>query len=575
MEIAVKIAVYLTLGVILLAFNVWYVRAVYQSMTGGDLVIAPVKIVGGTGDAGIAGETLARMIISKLQSLEWDLQQSQLALQRIDSPPSDTSEKSAGVGPFSTGRPGGVTAGILGTPKTAALNAQLFEPTNIDVKVAGVDVGGLLPRIQRYFVSDRTLAFSVSWEGKTATIAGSIDALGIGKTRPVWMSLENATANSIADAIALVLIHRRWAKDSAEFGELEDNEFNQLVGAINEVARINRRVVTYNTVAKAEFDEVLQNVDPLAERMTGWGELTYFVGSIAEAAEKYDRALTLYRRVQNSPKAPLAASAVAKIATLERQATTQKGDTKQAALQKLKKSINEATVVLNKLFGLNLPDPELEVLNDKETNAYWNGKKIFAPTTIQDIPDILYHEAAWPFVQKKWQHLVYRGEAGALVQSYTDVLASLVKQTIAGQDAKSADWTIGPGAIAWITGKPKDILVDKRPLRSLKSPGTAYDDPKIGKDQQVSHFSMLVVGSEDAGGVHVNSGIPNKAFYEAAMKIGSEKAGRIWIASLPKFSEATDLRSSSQTIYKTAVELYGEGSVEAKAVKAAWNSVGL
>src|SRR2546425_6905442 len=116
------------------------------------------------------------------------------------------------------------------------------------------------------------------------------------------MSIENATANSIADAVALVLIHRRWAKDSVEFGELEDNEFNQLVVAINEVARINRRVVTYKSIAKAEFEEVLRTVGPLAERMTGWGELTYFVASIAEAAEKYDRALTLYRRMRSSPK---------------------------------------------------------------------------------------------------------------------------------------------------------------------------------------------------------------------------------------------------------------------------------
>jgi len=574
MEIAAKIAVYLTLGVTLLAFNVWYVRAVYQSATGGDLVIAPVKIVGGTGDAAIAGETLARLIISRLQSLEWDLQQSQSAL-RGDSPPGDVARKAAGAGPPSAARPGGVTAGILGTPKTAVLNAQLFEPTNIDVKVAGVDVGGLLPGIQRWFVADRTLAFSVSWEGKTATVAGSIDALGVGKARPVWMSIENATANSIADAVALVLIHRRWAKDSVEFGELEDNEFNQLVVAINEVARINRRVVTYKSIAKAEFEEVLRTVEPLAERMTGWGELTYFVASIAEAAEKYDRALTLYRRMRSSPKLSLAAGDLAaKIATLEGIMTTLTGDANPAALQKLKKSVNEATVVLNKLFGVNLPDPELELLKDDVLNAYWDGKKIFAPTTIQDIPDIVYHETAWPFIATKWR-FNYVGQTGALAQSYTDVLATLVKQTIGKRDAKSADWTIGPGSIAWITGKPKDISTDRRPLRSLKSPGTAYDDPVLGKDPQVNHFSKLVTGPEDSGGIHMNSGIPNKAFYEAAMKIGSEDASRIWIASLPKFSERTDLRSGSQAIYKTAVELYGEGSAEARAVKAAWNSVGL
>jgi hypothetical protein len=581
MEIAAKFAVYLAVGAVLLACNIWYLRAVHQSITGGDLVVAPVKVVGGTGDAAVAGETLARMIISRLQSLEWDLQQSQSALREEDSRGADAAKPSGAddagkkrQGQVSPARTGGVTAGILGTPKTAVLNAQLFEPTNIDVKVAGVDVGGLLPRIQRWFVADRTLAFSVSWEGTTAIVSGNIDALGGGTARPVSIALEKAGLSSIADAIALALIQRRWEKHSVEFGELKQNEFNQLVVAINEVARINRRVVTYNEVAKAEFEKVLPNVEPLAERMSGWSELTYFVASIAEAAEKYDRALLLYRRMRNAPKSPLTADAIgAKIAALEGLATTPTGDTKQAALQKLKKSVSEASVVLNKLFGLNLPDPELELLGDDVLNSYWDGKKIFAPATVQDIPDIVYHEAAWPFIQSRWRFR-YEGQSAALAQSYTDVLASLVKQTIGKQDATTADWTIGPGAIAWITQKPQEIATDRRPLRSLAAPGTAYSDPVLGKDPQVDHFGKLVKGAEDRGG-HMNSGIANKAFYEAAKRIGSDRAGRIWIESLAKLKAAADLRDGSQTIYRTAVELYGDGSAEARAVKAAWDSVGL
>jgi thermolysin metallopeptidase-like protein len=568
MEAVAKIAIYLTLGLALLGCNIWFVRSVYHSVTGGDLVVAPVKVVGGKGDAAIMGETLARLIISKLQSLEWDLRQSQSALRPEDA---KDARKPEGV----TAKPSGVTAGILGTPKTAVLNAQLFEPTNIDVKVAGVDVGGLLPGIQRWFVADRTLAFSVSWEGDNATVAGSIDALGVGKSRPVWFSIKDANANTIAEAIALALIHRRWARDSVEFGELEDSEFARLVTAINDVARLNRRVITYNAVAKADFETILPTVEPLAERINGWSELTYFVASIAEAAEKYDRALTLYRRMRNAAKSPLTADVLAaKIAALEGMTTTPSGDTKATALQKLKKSVSEATQVLNFLFGVNLAAPEIELLGDEVLNAYWDGKKIFAPPAVQDIPDVIYHEVAWPFVQSKWAFR-YEGQPGALVQSYTDVLASLVKQAVHKQDAKTADWTIGPGAIAWITGKPAEIGKDPRPLRSIKAPGTAYDDPTIGKDPQVDHFSRLIKGSEDSGGVHTNSGVPNKAFYETAIRIGSEKAGKIWIASLPQFTATTDLRKGSQAIYKTAVELFGEGSAEAGAVKAAWNTVGL
>src|SRR5436853_7773411 len=94
MEIVFKIAVYLTIGVALVGCNVWYIRTVYQSMTGSHLVVAPVKVVGGSGDPALAGETLARMIISKLQSLEWDLRQSQSALRRGESALKDAAKGS-------------------------------------------------------------------------------------------------------------------------------------------------------------------------------------------------------------------------------------------------------------------------------------------------------------------------------------------------------------------------------------------------------------------------------------------------------------------------------------------------
>ena len=565
MEIAAKIAIYLTVGIALLACNIWFVSAAIQSISGGDLVVAPVKVVGGTGDASLAGETLARLIIARLQSLEWDLRQSQSSLKM------ERQEVAITVGPR------GVTAGILGTPKTAVLNAQLFEPTNIDVKVAGVDVGGLLPRIQRWFVQDRTLTFAVSWEGKSAILAGNIDALGLGRTKPLWMSIENATANSIADAVALALIHRRWAKDSPEFGELEDEEFGKLVSSINEIARINRRVITYNVAAKADFERIFASVSPLADRIVGWNELTYFAASIAEGAENYERALSFYRRIQPSQKPQLDAQALAKkISALELLATKAAPEKSQLALRKLRQHVADAARILNDLFKASLPDPAIELISDDMLNAYWDGKKINVPPSVQDIPDVVYHEVAWPFIQTLWS-FKYSGQEGALAQSYTDFLTSLVKQKMRNQTAQNADWVIAPGAIAWITGKAS--ATDTRPLRSLKAPGTAYDDPKIGKDLQPDHFSKLVKSTasaaDDFGGIHINSGIPNRAFYETAIRIGSDNAGKIWISSLRQFKPSVDLRTASKTILDTAVKLYGEESTEVKGVRAGWNAVGL
>ena len=69
----------------------------------------------------------------------------------------------------------------------------------------------------------------------------------------------------------------------------------------------------------------------------------------------------------------------------------------------------------------------------------------------------------------------------------------------------------------------------------MKAPGTAYDDPLVGKDPQPGHMDDYVETIRDNGGVHINSGIPNHAFYLAATEIGGyawEVAGRIWYEAL-------------------------------------------
>ena len=202
------------------------------------------------------------------------------------------------------------------------------------------------------------------------------------------------------------------------------------------------------------------------------------------------------------------------------------------------------------------------------------GRVSTLPTPIKDIPDITYHEAAWPFVQQSWSFR-YEDEQGALAQSYTDVLASVVKQRKLNQTAKTADWLIGEGAIAWLKDQPDLIKTDRRPLRSLKEPGTAYDDPVVGRDPQIAHFRDLVSSQNPGEGIHVNSGIPNKAFYETAVRLDTETAAQIWIESLARFDGKTNLRGAAKHIYETAREKFGNTSDEAKAVKAAWNVVGL
>jgi len=117
-------------------------------------------------------------------------------------------------------------------------------------------------------------------------------------------------------------------------------------------------------------------------------------------------------------------------------------------------------------------------------------------------------------------------------------------------------------------------------LRSMKAPGTAYNDPLLGQDPQPATMKNYVQTAEDNGGVHINSGIPNHAFYLVATQLGGyswEKAGLIWYNTLhdPTLQPTSDFQSFAQLTANNADQLFGQGSAEGQAVRAAWHEVGI
>jgi Zn-dependent metalloprotease len=113
----------------------------------------------------------------------------------------------------------------------------------------------------------------------------------------------------------------------------------------------------------------------------------------------------------------------------------------------------------------------------------------------------------------------------------------------------------------------------------MKAPGTAYDDDLIGKDEQPAHMDDYVETSDDNGGVHINSGIPNKAFYNLAVTLSGnswQAAGRIWYETLlQKLGTSTTFEKFATMTLETAGKLYSNRSKEQKAVKSAWTDVGV
>lgn len=167
-------------------------------------------------------------------------------------------------------------------------------------------------------------------------------------------------------------------------------------------------------------------------------------------------------------------------------------------------------------------------------------------------------------------NLDYQGQPGALNESISDVFGSLVKQFSLNQSSEEADWLIGNGLF---TSK-----VQGQALRSMKAPGTAYDDPVLGKDPQPASMDGYVDTTDDNGGVHINSGIPNHAFYLVASTLGGyawEKAGLIWYKTLtdPDLETSANFSDFAQLTIKQAEALYGARSLEKRAVQQAWETV--
>ncbi|MFZ2492642.1 MAG: M4 family metallopeptidase, partial [Thermoanaerobaculia bacterium] len=166
-------------------------------------------------------------------------------------------------------------------------------------------------------------------------------------------------------------------------------------------------------------------------------------------------------------------------------------------------------------------------------NAQWNGAQMVYGdgdgkyfNRFTSCVDVVAHELAHGLTQYT-ARLGMSGQAGALAEHFADVFGILVKQWTKKQRARRGDWLVGRGLFT--------RRVDGDAIRSMKAPGTAYDDPVLGRDPQPSHMRDLVRTESDNRGVHINSGIPNFAFYTAATLLGGnawEVAGRVWYDAL-------------------------------------------
>jgi len=243
-----------------------------------------------------------------------------------------------------------------------------------------------------------------------------------------------------------------------------------------------------------------------------------------------------------------------------------------AALQYLKNEFNRNSVDdwgmnlgLNVHFGVDY------------MNAFWDGEEVVFGDGDGEIfvgfarsPDVIAHELGHGITQYT-ANLRYFGQAGALNEHFSDVLGTVVTQFHSGETVRTADWLIGDEIMG--------PALRGQALRSMRAPGTAYDNPLMGTDPQPAHMDNYYDGLADNQGVHINSGIPNRAFYLVATELDDTfTAGRLWYRALQRLRPSASFVDAAEILVDTAQLMTGEGKLPTgsdEIVTAAFSEVGI
>jgi len=189
-------------------------------------------------------------------------------------------------------------------------------------------------------------------------------------------------------------------------------------------------------------------------------------------------------------------------------------------------------------------------------NAFWNGSQMvygdgdgITFRSLSGALDVVAHELTHA-VTERTAGLEYQYQSGALNESISDTFGVFLDK---------GDYLIGEDV--YTPNKAGDAL------RSLSNPGL-YGQPE--------NMSGYVNTTSDNGGVHTNSGIPNKAAYLTISSLGTAVAEKIYYRALTVYlAPQSDFSDARAALLAAAADMYGSSSTQYNAVKSAWTQVGV
>lgn len=213
----------------------------------------------------------------------------------------------------------------------------------------------------------------------------------------------------------------------------------------------------------------------------------------------------------------------------------------------------------------------------KYVNAYWDGSQmvygdgdgVYASAFARD-QDVVVHELTHAVTQYE-ANLVYQGQSGALNEAFSDIMAAAADAHAAG-GVRAATWDLAEGI--WTPGEAGDAM--------------RYMNDPTRDGQSSDYYPERFTGSEDNGGVHLNSGIANLAFYltvaggkhprgktsTVVPALGMDRGAAIYYRALTHYLASTaSFEDARNATAQAATELYGADA--AAAVHAAWTAVGV